>query len=275
MSTAKGRAIMCSALFAVVYIALPVVESTQAQNGKGYEPPEASRTALGQIVGALKDASSVEDKQFSAHPPTFIGTLPDGSLYFEVPTIDVDDDGSSAGSPTGWVSRPVRGGKIDRVHQDEVSYSTKIPISPFNVPYVVLPAGDPVWWRGQKISIGDGAVVIRGDKRIDAVFADSGPGNKVGEMSIKAHELFGETVVVPGKKAQKGPDGTPLKDVNGMIMTDPALVTRNSASKGPFIVIVFPHTSAGAKFVGVDESLKSVIEKKFAALAAGSGAASK
>jgi Fungal chitosanase of glycosyl hydrolase group 75 len=251
------------------------MESTHAQNSKGYQPPQASSALLGHIVDTLKGASSVDEKQFSAHPPTFIGTLPDGSLYFEVPTMDVDDDGSTAGSPAEWVSRPVRGGKIDKVHQDAVSYSAKTPISPFNVPYVVLPGGSPVWWRAQKIGMGDGAVVIRGDKRIDAVFADSGPGNKVGEMSIKVHELFGETVVVSGKKAQKGPDGTPLRDSTGKIMTEPALVTRNSASKGPFIVIVFPHTSAGSKFVGVDETLRSVIEKKFAALATGSGAASK
>jgi Fungal chitosanase of glycosyl hydrolase group 75 len=264
------RIAFCSGLLLLTSTLYPAVAGVDAQESVAYQPPQFSQPVLGKIVDSLRQATPVDQKPFSAHPPTFIGTLPGGALYFEVSTMDVDDDGGSDGSPTDWVSHPVRGGHIDNVHQDQVSYPAKTPISPFNVPYIVLPGGTPTWWRAQKIHIGDGAVVIRGDRRINAVFADSGPGNKVGEMSIKAHQLFGETVAVPGKKPRLGPDGTPLKDSKtAAILTDPATVTRNSASKGPFIVIVFPGTSAGPKFVSVEASLQPAIDRKFDALVKG------
>ena len=259
----------CALLFLVWTLSLAAIP-THAQNPAAYQPPQSSQPVLGKVADLLKQATLIDQKPFAAHPATFIATLPGGALYFEVPSMDIEDDGSVAGSPAGWVPYPLRGGHIDKVHQKEVSYSAETPISPFEVPYIVLPGGNPVWWRGQKVSIGDGAVVIRGGKRIDAVFADTGPGNKIGEMSIKCHQLFGETAIVPGKKPRLGPDGAPLKDPNtGAILADPGMVTRNSASKGPFIVIVFPGTSAGAKFVSVDTSLQPAIDKKFNTLAAG------
>jgi Fungal chitosanase of glycosyl hydrolase group 75 len=241
---------------------------SDSRNASQYQPPQASQAVLGNIVKLLTQAATVDQTPFSAHPATFIATLPGGALYFEVPTMDVDDDGGSDGSPDGWVAHPLRGGHIDPSHQDQVSYSTRPPISAFNVPYIVLPGGNPTWWRAQGIHIGDGAVVIRGDQRINVVFADTGPGNKIGEMSIKAHQLLGETVVVPGKKPRLGPDGKPVTDPStNAILSDPGLVTRNSASQGPFVVIVFPGTSAGGTFVSVEASLKAAIEQKFTALA--------
>lgn len=241
---------------------------SDSQGSNQYQPPQGSQAVLGHIVELLKQATPVDQTPFSAHPPTFIGTLPGGALYFEVPTMDVDDDGSSDGSPEGWIAHPLRGGHIDPSHQDQVSYSTRPPISAFNVPYIVLPGGNPTWWRAQGIHIGDGGVVIRGNQRIDVAFADTGPGNKIGEMSIKAHQLLGETVVVPGKKPRLGADGKPVTDPStNAILSDPALVTRNSASQGPFIVIVFPGTLAAGTFVSVDASLKAAIEQRFTALA--------
>jgi len=238
------------------------------QDSTQYRPPQASQAALGNIVELLRQAAPIDSTPFGAHAATFIGSLPGGALYFEVPTMDVDDDGSSDGCPDGWVAHPLRGGHIDPSHQDQVSYPTTPPISAFNVPYIVLPGGNPTWWRAHGIHIGDGAVVIRGDQRINVVFADTGPGNKIGEMSIKAHQLLGETVVVPGKKPRLGPDGKPVTDSDtNAFLSDAAQVTRNSASQGPFVVIVFPGTSVGARFVSVDESLHSAIEQNFAALA--------
>ena len=241
---------------------------SDSEDSSQYQPPQASQGVLGNIVGLLRQATLIDATPFGAHGATFIGSLPGGALYFEVPTMDVDDDGSSDGCPDGWVAHPLRGGHIDPSHQDQVSYPTRPPISAFNVPYIVLPGGNPTWWRAQGVHIGDGAVVIRGDQRINVVFADTGPGNKIGEMSIKAHQLLGETVVVPGKKPRIGPDGGPVIDPNtSAILSDPAPVTRNSASQGPFVVIVFPGTSVGSRFLSVDESLRSTIEENFAALA--------
>jgi Fungal chitosanase of glycosyl hydrolase group 75 len=241
---------------------------SDSQDSSQYQPPQASQAVLGNIVELLQQATPIDRTPFGAHAASFIGNLPGGALYFEVPTMDVDDDGGSDGCPDGWVAHPLRGGHIDPSHQDQVSYSTRQPISAFNEPYIVLPGGNPTWWRTQGIHIGDGAVVIREDQRINVVFADTGPGNKIGEMSIRAHQLFGETVVVPGKKPRIGPDGNPMTDPNtNAILSDPAQVTRNSASQGPFVVIVFPGTSVGAKFVSVDASLHSAIEQNFATLA--------
>src|SRR5579859_460793 len=267
----KLRIAVSTVLFTGVCALSPAICDTPGQEAGTYHPPQLSQPLLGKIVDLLGKATPLDQKPFSSHPATFIATLPGGALYFDVPTMDVDDDGSIDGSPNGWVPHPLRGSRIDNAHQQQVSYSAKTPISPFAVPYIVLPDGNPVWWRTQNIHIGDGAVVIRGGKRIDAVFADTGPGNKIGEMSIKAHELFDETVVVPGKKPRIGPDGALMKDPKtGGVLADPALVTRNSASKGPFIVIVFPGTSVGAKFVNVEASLQPAIDREFDALVTGS-----
>jgi hypothetical protein len=245
---------------------------------KTYHPPQASLAVLGKIADLVTRAQVIDKTQFGKHGATFIGTLPGGELYFEVPTIDVDDDGDTEGSPATWASHPVRGGKIDSFRQEQTSYGGQLAsrhghtdgISPFEVPYIVLPGGSAkqLWFALRGIAMGDGAIVIRGGQCVEAVFADTGPAQKIGEMSIKAHQLFGESVIVNGEKAELGPDGNPLRDaVTGKFLTEPALVTRNSASKGPFVVIVFPGTSVKRSFVSVDASLKAVIDQRFQALA--------
>ncbi len=142
-------------------------------------------------------------------------------------------------------------------------------ISPFDVPYIVLPGGKarPFWYAQRGITLGDGAMVIRDGHCVEAVFADAGPLDKIGEMSVKAHQLFGESVIVRGAKARLGTNGKPMRDSTTLkLLTVPALVTRNSASKGPFVVIVFPGTSVGRSFEGVDSSLKTVIDRRFRTL---------
>ena len=238
--------------------------------GSSYSPPRESLSTLGNVVHLLQNATEVDGKPFHAHPATYIAKLPGGELYFQVPDMDIDDDGSSAGSPSGWVPFPLRGGKIDRVHQNEVAYATTPPISPFQTPYIVLPGAKSSWWSKQGVSKGDGVVIIRGTVRIDAVFADIGPDQKIGEMSVEAHRQFNEDVIVAGKKPKLDGNGKPVVDTQtGKIVSEPALVTRNSGSKGPFIVIVFPHTSVKGKFVSVEQSLRPAIEQRFAALSAG------
>src|SRR5260370_33122062 len=79
----------------------PAVAGIDAQESGVHQPPQSAQPVLGKIVDLLKHATPVDQKPFSAHPPAFIGTLPGGALYFEVSTMDVDDDGSSDGSPAG------------------------------------------------------------------------------------------------------------------------------------------------------------------------------
>lgn len=245
--------------------------------GQMYEPPKESSELLGHISELLRHADPIDKDQFEKHSATFVATLPGGELYFEVPTMDVDDDGDTDGAPARWDPHPVRRGKVDFSHQEGTSYGSMLPrlpghtdrISAFKVPYLVLPGGKarPYWFEQRGIHIGDGAILIRGNQCLEAVFADAGPINKIGEMSLRAHQLFGETVFTEGAKAQSGADGTPIRDTRtGKLVTVPALITRNVATKGPFVVIVFPGTSVGRKFETVDTSLKSVIDQRFQSL---------
>jgi hypothetical protein len=51
------------------------------------------------------------------------------------------------------------------------------------------------------------------------------------------------------------------------LLTEPAIVTVNRAQTGPFVVIVFPGTSAGRQFVNVKTSLEPKISSAFTRLA--------
>jgi len=249
---------------------------SQPVSPSAYQPPTDSIAILGTIVQQLKSSTPIDSGQFTGHSANYIGILPGGQLYFEVKTMDIDDDGGTAGSPSDWTPIPVRGGTVDHSHQAQTSYGSRFPqppgqtdfISAFQEPYIVLPGGRPLWFAKFHIGIGDGAVVIRGGQRIDVVFADTGPGNKIGEMSIKAHQLFGVDTFKPGFRPRMGTDGQPQRDPQtNKLLVDPATVTKNQATVGPFIVIVFPHSSVGNKFVSVDSSLKAVIDQQFNALA--------
>jgi hypothetical protein len=285
MYVPKQLALCCAAALGLLAAPAHPAKGTPGIQATAYHPPKASRKVLGNIVKLLKSATPIDREQFSCGPPnchaaTFIATLPDGELYFEVPGMDVDDDGIADGSPQDWTPRPVYDGTEANYHQNRVSYTPADRISAFEVAYIALPGGakqpdcaptaTDCWWRNHGLAVGDAAVVIRGNRRIDAVFADVSPATKIGEMSIEAHELFGEKVIVNGSKAQRGPDGKPLTDPKtGKLLLEPALVTRDSESKGPFIVIVFPKTSVGRDFTNVCQSLSQVIESRFGNLAYG------
>jgi len=245
----------------------PTAATTQttATSTTPYEPPQGAQGKLGSLTGALRKAAPIETDSFKAHPAKFITVLPGGQVYFEVKTMDVDDDGTRAGSPAEWEPHPVRRGTdpktklkrdvVDRAHQDMTSYGA---ISAFEVPYVVMPTA---WVKGRDLHPGMGAVVIRGDQLVYAVVGDFGP-DKIGEMSIKAHQAFGETVVVDGFRAKRDGAGNPIPgDQPGSLQKEPAKVTRNSASAGPFLVIVFPKVRAAKPFKSVDESLRPALRQ--------------
>jgi len=245
--------------------------STSATSAAPYEPPAASLHQLGSLGDIVRRSPAVEVGGFPDHPAKFITKLPGGQTYFEVEEMEIDDDGSSDGSPVGWTPRPVRTRDngtmvIDHSHQSATSYGGRLPqradktdfISAFETPYIVLPT---VWSTGHGFQVGDGAVVLRGDQSIYAVVADFGPNTKIGEMSVKAHELFGEEVVIDGNSAQMGANHHPLPGVKpGTFHLNPAKVTRNFGSKGPFLIIVFPSTTVRRQFKSVDESLKPILE---------------
>jgi len=266
---------LLSCLAIALSVRLALAQDAAAASACG-PPPQASAAVLGNVSKLLSTGKKIDGSAFNEHPAKQICKLPGGEIYFEVTTLNIDDDGSKAGSPENWEAHPVRKGKIDASHQDQTSYGGTLPavagkgdpISAFTVPYIVLPGVHSSWYRQQGLKIGDGAVVIKGNQRIVAVFADVGPDANIGEMSAKGHELFGFETFGPGLRARRDADGKPMRDpATGKLLTEPATVTVNHAQTGPFIVIVFPQSSAGKKFVSVEESLQPKIDPAFARLA--------
>jgi hypothetical protein len=159
-------------------------------------------------------------------------------------------------------------------HQEQTSYGSIVPdngksdfISAFNEPYVVLPGVHSFWFRKNGLKVGDGVVVIKGDKKIVAVFADVGPDQNIGEMSVNAHQQFGFDTFEKGFRPQLGSDGKPLRDPQtGKLLRDAATVTVNRAQNGPFIMIIFPQTSVGKNFVSVESSLRTQVDEVFGEL---------
>lgn len=60
------------------------------------------------------------------------------------------------------------------------------------VPFIVIPLGG--FDKALGVQIGDVGAVVYGNKRIYAVVADQGPACKIGEGSIRLHEVLGHTV---------------------------------------------------------------------------------
>jgi hypothetical protein len=245
-----------------------------------YDPDAASKAILGNVVNLLSSAQEIDGSEFAKHPAKYICKLPGGQIYFETATLNIDDDGTAEGSPLNWAAHPIRANHIDTSHQEQTSYGSSLPhigksdfFSAFNEPYIVLPGNHSLWFRNQGLQKGDGAVVIKGNKKIVAVFADVGPNNEIGEMSVKAHQEFGFDTFEDGFRPRLSADGKPMQDPQtGKLLRDPATVTVNRAQTGPFIIIVFPNTSAGNSFNSVESSLRAKIDAAFTELAGSSNA---
>ena len=271
----------------VAMLALTVVSAaqhrdrqTQAEHSQPkpavHSPPRESLPLLGNIANLLQQATAIDGSNFSGRGLPYIAKLPGGQIYFETTDPDVDDDGNSDGAPPNWEPRPVRSGRIDASHQDQTSYGGKLPqrsgetdcISAFREPYIVLPGDRSLWFRKLGLRLGDGAIIVSGNRKTVAVFADVGPDRNLGEFSVKAMQQLEVDVFEPGFRARRGPSGQPLLGSAGDLLIEPATVTRKRVP-GSFIVIVFPRTSAGDRFVSVEAALKQQIDKAFEQLVAG------
>jgi hypothetical protein len=110
--------------------------------------------------------------------------LHDGTVLFNAKMgLDVDGSHLSATNP----------GQTD---QAETSLRYPLPGSPSvdsdRVPYIVIP-GDG-FDTDLRVEVGDVAAVIHRGKRVYAVVGDKGPKCKIGEGSIRLHELLGHKV---------------------------------------------------------------------------------
>jgi subtilisin family serine protease len=162
-----------------------------ASTPDGYTPPAAS---LGLLTGVPFDRAVRVGTKFTdaflawdqsprgrADPSRCKGLyrLPGNVLFWESKmAIDAD------GSPTPSVLRSSSGSD----QNTSLLFAQRPhPVNSEVVPYFVLPRGDFV--RELGIELGSLGVVIFGDQITGAIFADAGPESKIGEASIRVHEL--------------------------------------------------------------------------------------
>jgi Fungal chitosanase of glycosyl hydrolase group 75/D-alanyl-D-alanine carboxypeptidase len=149
-----------------------------------YQPDPQAAQVLGDIMGLIKKSKAIQ-QQFTS-TPAFLGQLPNGELIFDT-ELQLDTD--------GW---PDGKGKGDSSWQPDTSlrYANSGSMNANEVPYFVLPL--PKSWPAQfGIKSGDLASVVFKDKLAFAVFADQGPGNKLGEGSIELLRRLGEERIRP------------------------------------------------------------------------------
>lgn len=209
-------------------VSAPFLMVAAAPHPASYTPPPKAKSLLGKIVDALASATSI-DESFALQPK-IVAELPGGQLYFDS-ALQLDTD--------GW---PDGKGKGDASWQPQTSlrYANGRSIDADRVPYMVLPGGMK-WVQKLGISLGDYATVIYAGKVVHAVFADSGPSNKLGEGSLRLLRELGAERLKP----------------NGRIL---------NADAGPGIVtIVYPNS--GDRADRADEAtLLAAVRTKGAAL---------
>jgi hypothetical protein len=163
-----------------------------------FEPPSASSAVLqgldfGPAIAVASDCKAdfdAADAQPHNRDPSRCKALlrfPDGTVFWSS-KMAIDADGPAAGP--GRLS----GSELDPGDgegQDETTY--RFPnggpfLSSEVVPYLVVPLGK---FRGATgLNLGDIAMVVFGDKKAGAIVGDLGPSNKIGEGSIRLHELL-------------------------------------------------------------------------------------
>lgn len=196
----------------------------------GYTPPAASASVLAgvpfdtaQPVGsnfkAIYDAADVG----SSDPNNVKAILqfPNGTIFFDA-KMAIDADGSPRApqiDPTGLLETSLRyataGHKGDSLNAEKV-------------PYFVLPLpdkhGNDNFPATFGIKSGDLGLIVHKGGKCGVIFADLGPHRRIGEASIRAHELL------PVRNPWKNP------------VTKDKL--RNASVEGDCLYFVFPGTSA-------------------------------
>ena len=161
-----------------------------------FEPPSASSAVLQgldfrpaiPVASDCKAVFDVADAQPHNRDPSRCKALlrfPDGTVFWSSKmAIDADGPAAGPGRLSGTELDPADG-------QDETTY--RFPnggpsMSSEVVTYLVVPLGE---FRGATgLNLGDIAMVVFGDKKAGAIVGDLGPRNKIGEGSIRLHELL-------------------------------------------------------------------------------------
>src|SRR5262249_26511026 len=161
-----------------------------------FKPPSASAGQCNGIPFSKAVAVAQENKKMFddfdrthlKHEPSKCKALlkfPDGTIFWSSKmAIDADGPAAGPGRLSGTELDPDSG-------QDGTAYSfpgAPDGISSEAVPYVVVPGGTFRTETG--LALGDVVMVIFGDKAAGAVIGDVGPAHKIGEGSIRLHELL-------------------------------------------------------------------------------------
>lgn len=171
--------------------------------------------------------------------------LPDGTVLFNAKMgLDVDGSHLSATNP----------GQTD---QAETSLRYPLPGSPSvdsdRVPYIVIPRDG--FDKDLQVEVGDVAAVIYRGKRVYAVVGDKGPKCKIGEGSIRLHELLGHKAC---KRRSSSGDCQEVRDTS---------VERD------VLYFIFPHTRAqlwnGLTPANINTRLEELGQKSWESLLCG------
>lgn len=142
--------------------------------------------------------------------------LADGTVFFNAKMgLDMDGSRFATASP----------GQTD---QAETTLRYPIPGSPSidsdRVPYVVIPSAG--FDHDLQVEVGDVAAVLYRGKRVYAVVGDTGPKCKIGEGSMRLHEMLGHIVC-----KRRSPSGD-CQEV------------RDASVEQDVLYFIFPHTRA-------------------------------
>lgn len=207
-----------------------------------FDPPPASQQLLqgidfsnaNPIAQDLKAGFDNDDARPGNRDPSICKALlsfPNGTVFWSSKmAIDADGPAAGPGHRSGTQLDPDSG-------QDGTNYSFPGKpggISSEAVPYIVVP-GNP--FRNETgLAFGDIVMVIFGDKAAGAVVGDLGPAHKIGEGSIRLHELLHPPAADPCSE----------RDENGFCKT-----ARNASIAKDVLFFAFP---GSAVQTGIDQT---------------------
>ena len=222
-----------------------------------FQPPAASQRRLAGVnfaaavdfAAQAKQRFDNKDNERGNRDPSRCKALlkfpgADGPVFWSS-KMAIDADGPSAGP--GRLS----GSQLDpRYGQDRTSYTPfdRDGLPSETVPYIVLPRATP----NSKIpfdaavQLGDVAVVIFNDEITDAICGDIGPYNKIGEASIRVHEVL------------QCPDPCTKRDSQGYCLS-----IGNASVDEDVLYFVFPNSSFGEGELTYDNINTKVSERAY------------
>lgn len=244
------RAQLATPDFAVLEATSPADAMTTPD---GYRPPQASHAPLDGVpfdrAVRVGDTFTARFNAFDQTPKGKIDPsrckglyrLPGDVLFWES-KMAVDADGSPAPSVLHSSSGSNEHTSLTFAHSSHGRNAVNAEI----VPYVVLPKDDFI--AELEIPLGVLAIVVFQNRIAGAIFADEGPVKKIGEASIRVHEL-----VRPAPAPWKG---------------DPAnKVLRDASVESGVCYFIFPHARFDINAFGPDRQAEMAVSIHAAAMA--------